>query len=89
MVSSPMLDRADAAQSAPRRADRRTAWALPEVCWAIAATALFVAGVTAQWAGAPAWLVWTLMAGCYLTGGWGRRWKGYARCVIGPSMWIC
>ncbi len=70
MVSSPMLDRADAAQSAPRRADRRTAWALPEVCWAIAATALFVAGVTAQWAGAPAWLVWTLMAGCYLTGGW-------------------
>lgn len=70
MVSSPMLDRADAAQSASRRADRRTAWALPEVRWAVAATALFVAGVSAQWAGAPAWLVWTLMAGCYLTGGW-------------------
>ncbi|NEW32835.1 heavy metal translocating P-type ATPase [Nocardia cyriacigeorgica] len=70
MVSSPLLDRADAAQSAPRRADRRSAWALPEVRWAVAATALFVAGVSAQWAGAPAWLVWTLMAGCYLTGGW-------------------
>uniref|UniRef100_UPI0024573492 heavy metal translocating P-type ATPase n=1 Tax=Nocardia cyriacigeorgica TaxID=135487 RepID=UPI0024573492 len=70
MVSPALLDRRNAATSSPRRADRRTAWRLPEVRWALAATALFVAGVCAQWAGAPDWLVWSLLAGCYVTGGW-------------------
>ncbi|MBF6088304.1 heavy metal translocating P-type ATPase [Nocardia cyriacigeorgica] len=70
MTSSPLLDRPNAAQSAPRRADRRTAWTLSEVRWAVAATALFVTGLAAHWAGAPDWLVWSLLAGCYATGGW-------------------
>ncbi|WP_460698810.1 heavy metal translocating P-type ATPase [Nocardia thraciensis] len=44
--------------------------ALPEVRWAVAATALFVAGLLAQWAAAPPWLWWAAYLACYLTGGW-------------------
>ncbi|MDT5113708.1 MAG: cation-transporting P-type ATPase [Mycobacterium sp.] len=45
-------------------------WAVPEVRWACAATGLFLAGLTAQLAGAPEWLWWALYLGCYVTGGW-------------------
>ncbi|MFE3442847.1 heavy metal translocating P-type ATPase [Nocardia sp. NPDC059180] len=70
MTTSPLLDRPQSASPPPRRPDRRTIWALPDVRWAVAATALFVAGVSAQWAGAPEWLGWVLFAACYLAGGW-------------------
>ncbi|MEV0829958.1 heavy metal translocating P-type ATPase [Nonomuraea rubra] len=49
---------------------RAGAGSLPEVRWAIAATALFAAGGLAQVAGAPAWLWWTLYLACYAAGGW-------------------
>ncbi|MCW2590901.1 MAG: metal-transporting ATPase [Mycobacterium sp.] len=45
-------------------------WAVPEVRWACAATGLFLAGLTAQLAGASEWLWWALYLGCYVTGGW-------------------
>jgi cation-transporting P-type ATPase J len=40
------------------------------VRWSCAATGLFLAGLTAQLAGAPEWLWWALYLGCYVTGGW-------------------
>jgi heavy metal translocating P-type ATPase len=49
---------------------------LPDVRWAAAALALFVAGAAAQFSGAPAW-VWTAAyAACYIAGGWGPAWEG-------------
>ncbi|XVV00356.1 heavy metal translocating P-type ATPase [Actinosynnema sp. CA-248983] len=45
-------------------------WALAEVRWACAATALFALGLGAWWAGAPAWLWWTLLLACCVAGGW-------------------
>ncbi|MEU6786784.1 heavy metal translocating P-type ATPase [Nonomuraea angiospora] len=49
---------------------RSGAGSLPEVRWALAATALFAAGGLAQLAGAPAWLWWALYLACYAAGGW-------------------
>ncbi|MFD0476144.1 HAD-IC family P-type ATPase [Nonomuraea thailandensis] len=49
---------------------RTGAGSLPEVRWALAATALFAAGGIAQLAGAPPWLWWTLYLACYAAGGW-------------------
>ncbi|GAA3511906.1 heavy metal translocating P-type ATPase [Streptosporangium album] len=51
-------------------------WTLPEVRWAVAATALFGLGVIAQLAGGPVWLWWTLYLACYATGGWEPAWAG-------------
>ncbi|GAB3426757.1 HAD family hydrolase [Flindersiella endophytica] len=48
----------------------RSAWSLPEVRGAVAATALFLGGLAAQVAGAPGWLPWTLFLACYAAGGW-------------------
>ncbi len=45
-------------------------WALPEIRWAAAATALFAAGGVAHLAGAPAAVWWTLYLACYAAGGW-------------------
>nr|WP_272955986.1 heavy metal translocating P-type ATPase [Actinopolymorpha rutila] len=45
-------------------------WSLPEVRWAVIATALFAVGGSCQLAGAPAWLWWTLYLACYAAGGW-------------------
>jgi len=45
-------------------------WALPEVRWAVAATALFLAGLAARNAAGPAWVWWTLFLACYAAGGW-------------------
>ncbi|MFI5503570.1 heavy metal translocating P-type ATPase [Nocardia asteroides] len=38
--------------------------------WAAAATALFALGLAAKFTGAPAWLWWSLLLACYVTGGW-------------------
>jgi cation-transporting P-type ATPase J len=68
------VPRPDAAQAAPpsRAATwwRTGAGSLPEVRWAIAATALFAAGGVAQLAGAPSWVWWGLYLACYAAGGW-------------------
>jgi heavy metal translocating P-type ATPase len=52
------------------RTRRTSAFALPEVRWAAVSTVLFLAGVTAQLAGAPEWLWWALFLACYGAGGW-------------------
>ncbi|MDV6261930.1 heavy metal translocating P-type ATPase [Rhodococcoides yunnanense] len=44
--------------------------AVSEVRWALAATALFLAGLAAQLSGAPSWLFWALYLACYAVGGW-------------------
>ncbi|MEZ0340787.1 heavy metal translocating P-type ATPase [Mycobacterium sp. pV006] len=58
------------------RASRSSAWSLPEVRWALIATALFAAGGVAQLAGAPQWLSWSLYLACYGAGGWEPGWAG-------------
>jgi heavy metal translocating P-type ATPase len=57
----------------PRRA---RAFALPEVRWAAASTMLFLAGIVAQFTGAPSWVWWALYLTCYVTGGWEPAWAG-------------
>ncbi|WP_416593638.1 heavy metal translocating P-type ATPase [Micromonospora sp. LOL_021] len=58
-------------------ATRRTPiWALPEVRWATAATALFALGGTLHLAGAPAWSWWAAYLACYVAGGWEPGWSG-------------
>ena len=52
------------------RPHRSRVWALPEVRWAAAATALFVLGLVSWFAAGPVWLSWTLFLACYATGGW-------------------
>ncbi|REE95232.1 heavy metal translocating P-type ATPase [Thermomonospora umbrina] len=49
---------------------RTSAWSLPEVRWAAAATVLFVLGLAARFGGGPAWSSTALFLGCYVTGGW-------------------
>jgi heavy metal translocating P-type ATPase len=58
------------------RPRRTRAWALREVRWATAATVLFLVGLAGHFAGAPAWLSWTLFLACYVTGGWEPGWAG-------------
>lgn len=60
----------------PVTAHRTRLWALAEVRWAAAATALFVLGVVADVAGAPGWATWTLYLSCYVAGGWEPLWAG-------------
>jgi len=52
------------------RAGMPGAWSLPDVRWALAATALFLAGLAARLAGAPAQAWWALFLACYAAGGW-------------------
>jgi heavy metal translocating P-type ATPase len=71
-MSSPLLDSPRAPRS-PHDLDsaiRTRPFALPEVRWAAASTALFALGVSAQFGGAPTWLWWALYLACYVTGGW-------------------
>lgn len=49
---------------------RTRLFAIPEMRWAAAATALFTLGLVAKFTGAPAWLWWSLLLACYATGGW-------------------
>ncbi|MEV0673390.1 heavy metal translocating P-type ATPase [Mycobacterium sp. NPDC050441] len=51
-------------------------WSVASVRWAVAALALFLAGVAAQFSGAPEPVWWTLYLACYLTGGWEPAWAG-------------
>jgi cation-transporting P-type ATPase J len=53
------------------------AWALPEVRWALAATILFLAGLSARLAAGPAWVWWTLFLACYAAGGWEPALAGF------------
>jgi heavy metal translocating P-type ATPase len=53
-----------------RRSSRTGLFTLPEVRWAAVSAGLFLLGITAQFAGAPNWLWWTVYLACYLTGGW-------------------
>jgi heavy metal translocating P-type ATPase len=70
-MSSEVLER-DAVGTIDRAAPsvRTRPFGLPEVRWATVATALFILGLGAQFAGAPAWVWWALYLGCYVTGGW-------------------
>jgi heavy metal translocating P-type ATPase len=63
-------------RSAPGAGWWRSAWTLPEVRWATAATALFLAGLTADLSGGPGWLYWPLFLACYVAGGWEPGWAG-------------
>ena len=66
-----VLTRADAARPAIAPIPPgQSAWSLPEVRWATAATALFAAGLAARLAHGPEWLAWALFLACYAAGGW-------------------
>ncbi|GAB3840240.1 heavy metal translocating P-type ATPase [Kribbella italica] len=54
----------------------RSAWTLPEVRWATAATVLFLAGLVVDLAGGPVWGYWSLFLACYVAGGWEPGWAG-------------
>ncbi|WSE55896.1 heavy metal translocating P-type ATPase [Mycolicibacterium sp. ND9-15] len=72
-VTTEVQDTAAALQRCPIdswRPRRSIAWSLPEVRWAVAATALFGMGSLAQLAGGPVWLYWALYLACYAAGGW-------------------
>ncbi|BCJ32315.1 heavy metal translocating P-type ATPase [Actinocatenispora sera] len=50
---------------------RRTRlFALPEMRWAATALVLFLAGLSVQLVGGPAWASWPLYLACYVAGGW-------------------
>lgn len=51
-------------------APRTRPFDLAEVRWASAALGLFLLGLAAQLAGAPAWSWWALYLACYAAGGW-------------------
>ncbi|AZQ32677.1 heavy metal translocating P-type ATPase [Streptomyces cyaneochromogenes] len=75
-LTPPSAGRATSARagSVPRRRTRLLA--LPEVRWALAATALFLLALPLQLAGAPAWTWGPLYALSYATGGWEPGWEG-------------
>jgi heavy metal translocating P-type ATPase len=58
---------AQAAAPASRRGGLRS---LPEVRWAVLATALFAAGLAAHFAHAPGSVAWAFFLACYAAGGW-------------------
>ncbi len=51
-------------------------WSVVSARWAAAALALFLAGLAAQFNGAPQTVWWSLYLACYLAGGWGSAWAG-------------
>jgi heavy metal translocating P-type ATPase len=59
-----------------REAWWRSGWSLAEVRWAAVATVLFLAGLGAQFGGAPGWAGWGLFLACYAAGGWEPGWAG-------------
>lgn len=75
-LTPPSADRAVPARAGavPRR--RTRLFALPEVRWAVAATAFFLLALPLQLAGAPAWSWVPLYALSYATGGWEPGWEG-------------
>ncbi|MGW6731083.1 heavy metal translocating P-type ATPase [Streptomyces sp. NPDC055013] len=75
-LTPPSAERAVFARAGavPRRRTRLLA--LPEVRWAVAATALFLLALPLQLAGASAWVWGPLYALSYATGGWEPGWEG-------------
>ncbi|WP_064972336.1 heavy metal translocating P-type ATPase [Modestobacter caceresii] len=62
---------------APARRPRLPGWgAVPEVRWAAAALAFFLAGGLVQLLDGPQPLAWALYLCCYATGGWEPAWAG-------------
>ncbi|WP_241483859.1 heavy metal translocating P-type ATPase [Rhodococcoides fascians] len=57
-------------------ATRTRLLAVAEVRWALAATALFAAGLLVQITGGPTWLYWALYLACYAVGGWESALEG-------------
>ena len=53
-----------------------TRWDVPEMRWALTATALFATAVAAQTLSAPGLFVGALYAACYVTGGWEQALAG-------------
>ncbi|MFE6923911.1 heavy metal translocating P-type ATPase [Nocardia sp. NPDC057663] len=70
VVSSTATLSRPSAAAARGPAARTRLFAIPEMRWAVAATALFALGLTAKLTGAPSWLWWSMLLACYLTGGW-------------------
>ncbi|GAB3296969.1 heavy metal translocating P-type ATPase [Parasphingorhabdus pacifica] len=68
-TAEPSTDRSAKEDHLARRG-RRTFFSLPETRWAAASLALFLLGLTTQFADGPAWLFWTLYLACYVAGGW-------------------
>ena len=59
-----------AADADRARPGRMGVWSLPEVRWAVLATALFAVGLVAHFTGAPAAVAWTFFLASYAAGGW-------------------
>ena len=84
-MSSDVLDRESMQIPGRPAAVRTRAFALSEVRWASAATVLFVLGLAAQYADAPAWVWWALYLACYGAGGWEPALAGM-RALRRPSL---
>jgi cation transport ATPase len=67
---------AQTAPAVPARPRGAGVWSLPEARWAALATALFLVGLIAHFAHAPAYLPWTFFLACYAAGGWEPGWAG-------------
>jgi cobalt/nickel-transporting P-type ATPase D len=74
-VNAAAIESSSTRTSVARR-KRSRLWAVPSVRWAAGALALFLAGLAAQAAGAPATVWWALYLACYAAGGWGPTWSG-------------
>ncbi|WP_269175978.1 heavy metal translocating P-type ATPase [Modestobacter sp. VKM Ac-2986] len=70
------LDTRPAAAETPARRSLPGWTAVPEVRWAAAALAFFLAGGLVQLLGGPTPLAWALYLGCYAAGGWEPAWAG-------------
>ena len=77
---------AEPAVTASRRGGLRS---LPEVRWAILATALFAAGLIVHLVAGPPAVAWALFLACFAAGGWEPGWPACGRCARGPSTWTC
>ena len=84
-MSSDVLDRESMQIPGRPAAVRTRAFALSEVRWAAAATVLFVLGLAAQYASAPALVSWALYLACYGAGGWEPALAGM-RALRRPSL---
>ncbi|MFE9020962.1 heavy metal translocating P-type ATPase [Streptomyces sp. NPDC007808] len=75
-LTRPPAGQATSVRSGTAPRGRTRLLALPEVRWAVAATALFLLALPLQLAGAPAWTWGPLYALSYATGGWEPGWEG-------------
>ncbi|MGW1952788.1 heavy metal translocating P-type ATPase [Streptomyces sp. NPDC001920] len=75
-LTRPPAGQATSVRSGTAPRGRTRLLALPEVRWAVAATALFLLALPLQLTGAPAWTWVPLYALSYATGGWEPGWEG-------------